>query len=643
MKNVNFAYVRSLIPPILASLAALAGLAAAPASAQPSGAGETSVTIALLPQGTGLLGVASEEGMAPGFLSAGIGRVPGAQTHLDITQGNRVSQALYDRDLPFLRFDPTGVLPRNWEAIRGRAESAPARIVPGLLASTLTEAGMAVAAEADAGLGRLIAADRDGRVLRVAEGNTRPGCCALRVAAADSRELRGMVERLRGDDLLIAIERPPPAFRTLTIGIAGSGFDGLLTSDSTRTDGLVTTTDIGPTVLERLGIGVPEEMNGRPIRGSGAHDVQELQEFGARLEVTGERRGPVVGQTLLAWVLLAGAVALLARRLARPAVSLLCLSILCLPLVLLVAPAFDPSLLGERLLAGLGAPLVALAAWRLVGGWPALALVCLVGAGAYAADVLAGSILVPMSIPGPNPASGSRFYGIGNEIEATVAALVPLGMGALLASLPRTRGGGRAAAGAFLAVGLAAAAAFALGRFGADVGAAIVLPTGAAVAAAVALGTRRGVAIAVLAPIGALIALMAADLVFGGDAHLTRSLLDAGGLDDAGDVFERRIRLAGASFTKGANLPFLALAVAVIAAGIWKRRALTGWFAERAALAGFAGALAATAIGTVSNDSGVILLILGTAYCMAAAGYAWAINTAPGTRVPAQRQGGSGA
>ena len=35
----------------------------------------------------------------------------------------------------------------------------------------------------------------------------------------------------------------------LPAGIAGQGFDGDLTSSSTRTDGVVLSTDIGPTVL----------------------------------------------------------------------------------------------------------------------------------------------------------------------------------------------------------------------------------------------------------------------------------------------------------------------------------------------------------------------------------------------------------
>jgi hypothetical protein len=586
------------------------------------------VTIALLPQGTGLPTVGSAEGLSLGFLSAGIGRVPAAQTYLDITQGNRASASLYEEDPPFVRFGAGGVAKQDWEEITERAESAPADVVPGLLASTLQAAGLEAQAERRAGVGRLIATNEQGRIVTAPTIDcVHRRCGALRVIEARPSGLGTLVDGLRGDDLLIAIERPPPAFRTLAIGIAGEGFDGLITSGSTRTDGLVTTTDIGPTVLDRLGVPIPDEMNGQVIRGGSERSLDDLLDFVRRLEVTGERRGPVVGQTLLIWIALALiAVAVARRRAAKIALPLLALAVVYLPFVLLLTPTVDPSLLVERVLAGVGAPLLALGTWIIVPGWRGFGVACLVTALAYAIDVLAGSILVPLSIPGPNPASGSRFYGIGNEVEAILAALLPLGAGALLASIPATRDGGRAAAAAFLVAGLGAGAIFALGRFGADVGAAIVLPVGGAVAAAVVLETRRAIVLALLVPLAGLAALMAADLLLGGEAHLTRSLLDAGGLAEAGDVFERRIRLAASSFTRTANLPFMALAVIVIALGVWRRQRILGWFEPRAALAGFLGAFAAAVAGMISNDSGVILLILGTAYCTAAAGFAWALR-----------------
>ena len=586
------------------------------------------MTIALLPKGSGLASLGSVQEFAPGLMSAGIGGVPAAQTFLDITQGNRVSESLYDRDLPLIRFGETGVAPVDWDEIRERAETAPAELVPGLLASTLERAGFPARAERVVELGRLIAANRAGRVGTDPPGGCRGrGCRALRVEEATIAELRKRVRRLEQGGLLIAFERPPPQFRTLTIGIAGEGFDGLLTSDSTRTDGLVTSTDIAPTVLGHLGVPVPGEMNGQPIRSAGDRDVGGLIALERRLEVTGERRGPVVGETLLAWLVLAGlAVAARRGRGAVVALRLLALALAYLPLILLLTPLLDPSLLAERLLAGLAPLGLAALSWRLVGGWRALAIACLATVCAYAVDVIAGSILVPLSIPGPNPVSGSRFYGIGNEIEATVAALLPLGIGALLASHASTRDGGRMAAAAFLAAGIAGVAAFALGRFGADVGAAIVLPAGTAVAAAVALGTRRGLIAVILVPIGGISALMAADVVLGGEAHLTRSLLDAGGLDEAADVLERRVRLAASSFTRSSSLPFLAAALAVIAIGVRERNRVRSWFVERSAWAGFLGALAAAIVGTVSNDSGVVLLILGTAFCLVVAGYAWSLR-----------------
>ena len=83
-----------------------------------------------------------------------------------------------------------------------------------------------------------------------------------------------------------------------------------------------------------------------------------------------------------------------------------------------------------------------------------------------------------------------RFYGIGNELEALLAVLIVAGTGAGLTGFgPRLPP--RRCAFAFLAIGIVCAFVFAAGRFGADVGAAIVFPVGAAVAAAAIAARRR--------------------------------------------------------------------------------------------------------------------------------------------------------
>jgi hypothetical protein len=115
------------------------------------------------------------------------------------------------------------------------------------------------------------------------------------------------------------------------------------------------------------------------------------------------------------------------------------------------------------------------------------------------------------------------------------------------------------------------------------------------------------------------------DLASGGDSHLTRSVLQAGGLHDVGQVAERRLRLSADNFGRYAGSPVLWAAVALIVAGVARRRSVAGWFGERRyAWAGFLGAAAATVAAILANDSGGLLLMIGTAFLALATGVAWA-------------------
>ncbi|HUB99065.1 MAG TPA: hypothetical protein VMS11_04500, partial [Solirubrobacterales bacterium] len=183
----------------------------------------------------------------------------------------------------------------------------------------------------------------------------------------------------------------------------------------------------------------------------------------------------------------------------------------------------------------------------------------------------------------------------------------------------------RRSAVAFLAIGLVAALIFAAGSFGADVGAAIVFPLGAAVAAAVAAGRgRRGLLLAIAAPFAVLALLALVDLLSGANAHLTRSVLDAGGLGDLADVAQRRLQLSAHSFARPVLLIFLPVVAAIVALAIWRRDRLQAWLRPAPALrAGLIGAVAATAVGTLANDSGALLLEVGTAYLLVFTGFAW--------------------
>jgi len=179
----------------------------------------------------------------------------------------------------------------------------------------------------------------------------------------------------------------------------------------------------------------------------------------------------------------------------------------------------------------------------------------------------------------------------------------------------------------FVTVGLLAAFVFAAGRFGADVGAAIVFPVGAAVAAVTVAGrSRRTALLAVIAaPFAVLVLLALIDLLSGANAHLTRSVLDAGGLGDLADVAQRRLQLSAHSFGRPILLAFLPVVLALAALAYIQRDRLRAWLEGAPAMrAGLLGALVATAVGTLANDSGALLLEIGAAYLLVFTGFAWA-------------------
>jgi hypothetical protein len=369
-----------------------------------------------------------------------------------------------------------------------------------------------------------------------------------------------------------------------------------------------------------------------------------------RLWEIADRRGPVLGVSLLVWPAAFGlAFALDRERAGRHAARLLALSLVYLPLLLLAGAALEPGVGAERLLAMLGSPALAALTLLALGGYRALAIACGATVLACAIDVIAGSPLTQLSLVGPNPAAGHRYYGIGNELEAILVVLVLTGTGAALSGFaprPGSRSGEqdpafrldtRGGTAAFLVVATTFAFAFAYGRYGADVGAAIVLPLGGAVAAAAFAGRPRFALLALAVPLPALAILAAADLLSGSDAHLTRTVLQADGGRDVLAVIGRRLGEAGESFGRPLLLPFLPF---VLAGGLiaWLRRdRIAAWLRDVPAMrAGLLGALAATLVGTVANDSGALLLEIGATYLAAFAGFAWA-TAGPEVEPPASQ------
>jgi hypothetical protein len=577
--------------------------------------GEPAVLLDFVPAGT-TIGELAGAGFSPGLMSAGLGTVTPEQTYLDVGAGNRAFNSLYDQELP--------PAPRrkchDWfeEAVR-RADSAPDEIEPGLLVRELRGARIGVS-----GFGPSACPLGLEPWTRFKHGETRGGVLMVSTPLAQAAKTAGEAGR---HDLVIAIAAPPGTTgNPIPIGIAGPGFDGDLTSDTTRTNGYVTSTDIAPTILEHFGLAVPSQMSGQPIRTEGSVDPAAIEARGARMAVISHRRGPVIGLTLLAWVVAALLLVVLSRGALAPlVVRLLGLAIIYLPLTLLAGAALEPAEYPEMLLVMIAAPALAALTLAALRDYRALTVAAALTVCAYAIDAIAGSPLSALALLGPNPGLGVRFYGIGNELEALLAVLIVGGTGAGLAGFAPRLSPSRCAA-AFLAIGLVFAAIFASGEFGADVGAAIVFPAGAAGAAvAVAGGRRRRIVLVVAIPVVVLGLLALADLVTGANSHFTRSVLDAGGLRSLGDVAQRRLQLSAHSFTRPVLLAALPVVAALAGVAWWKRERLAAWVHDFPAMrAALIGAVVATIVGTLANDSGALLLEIGAVYLLVMVGWAWA-------------------
>ena len=577
----------------------------------------------------------AQRSMSLGVSSAVQGVYDREQSFLDMTQGTRVSLSGYEPRVPpplTLRGDARGgALLEGWPAIRARAQTAPAEVMPGLLAQSVPGGAGYAGLITGTGGAAIVAADRSGRLAEVSIGPA--GDLAERARRLLARRAlvvaglpagaqgRVVLDRLvalhQAGELLIAMQAPPPGtdaqlLPVSTLGLGGTPA-GRLTSQTTHVDGVVAGIDIAPTVLGHLRLPVPGLIKGQPMRSEPGRDADALSTLVERLRVVLPRRLPALWTLIGCWVALLLAAMLVAdRRGQRWAMRTGGLAVLWLPSVLLLLAALRPSR-GLELVLAAGLSLAAGAVTDRVVPWPRGPMVpALVGLAAYAVDLVLGSPLIIRSLLGPNPLFGARFYGIGNELEATLAALLIIGVGAALAG----RGRSRTAVGAFAGGGAALALTIGAGRLGADVGGVITVAAGAGVAAVLMLPgglTTRSLALVVAAPIAGLALLAVIDLVTGGDSHFTRTVLRADGSGAFWDIIARRYELAGRQAIRGFMPAATIIALLAIALAVRRRERLLapvgGDAAWRAMLFGL---VAAGVAGALFNDSGPVLLLFET-------------------------------
>src|SRR5215213_1012079 len=576
--------------------------------------------------------------LALGMLSATQSGYSPQQALLDMTSGTRTSRGTYDPstppDMSLLPIPPAAAggspsgLIVNWLAAVARAESAPADIVPGLLASSIPGAAAYAGIHGQTNLEAVVAARRAGVVDTVSLG--RGDTVAARANAllarkrlvvallppgyAGDRQLDELIATRRQGELLIAMEDPPPFSgpQLLWTGIAGLGpADAGFTSATTHIDGIAAAIDVLPTILGHLGEPVPDEVRGQPIRIAGPRDADALRQLDDRLSVIASRRIPALETFLLTWlgvILLAGT--LRDRVGVRFAMRIGGLAVMWLPSLLLLSAALAPSEQAELFLIAGGSFALALLTDRLLP-WPrGPAAPTIVALLAYAIDLANHSHLIIRSLLGPSPRSGSRFYGLGNELEIVLTIVLLIGLAAVLPNRGRTRGN----ALAFALGGVALAAVVGSGRLGADVGGIFTIAGGAAVATLLLLPgglTKRAIGLAILTPIAGLAALAALDLATSGDGHFTRTVLH-GNASDQLNTFQRRYELAWSIVSHGyAPLLTILCGLAVAYAIVHRDRVYATIRGDAVWRAALGGGLAASIAGSLFNDSGPMLLFIG--------------------------------
>jgi hypothetical protein len=633
---------------VLGSVPAGAGAAAAPR-----------VLIAFIPTEPApkspLLFDLAERDFAYGMASPSIGAYSKRQMVLDMSQGTRIANSTYRKALKRLdlRLDPDGGgQVKGFRRARKRAADAPGDVIPGLLGDTLRRHGGSSAYAGVVGFPQteaVLAADRKGRIARASLGTI--GTFADRTLnlwshhnlvvarfpgdAAGLAALDRVVAARRPGDLILVVRAPPAGLgRLLPAGMIGGGKGNVLFSPTTRRVGLIAVTDYPATALRHLGIPVPKQMDGRTIETRSDGDPEEVRLRMARLDVVFSRRGMALNWFAFTF---AGLAALLWFRRRREGLDQALrtgfLAAMWLPGMALVTAYFQPSRLTETILLAGGSFALGSATDRLVR-WPlAPAIPGLVVFSAHAIDLARGSPLIGASLAGPNPKGGARFFGIGNELEILLSLEVLFGLGALL-TLTR----GRRVPMGFAIGCLVAAITIGSGRLGADVGGVITLGAGAAGAVLASLPggpSRRAVVIAVLVPALAVVGLIGLDLATGGNAHLTRTVLRGDGAGGVLEIVKRRALISAKALNRPSLTIVAALGVACMVWGVRRREdLLRPMRAHPAFVAGLWGAVAATVVGALSNDSGPVIFDLGFLGLLLATAYGRGAPGAAARRAP---------
>ena len=396
---------------------------------------------------------------------------------------------------------------------------------------------------------------------------------------------------------------------------------GLLNSPTTRRAGYVTLPDLGPTVLDLLGVERPDSMEGRPYevhpRSWARPPVGEFVEADREARFRDRMLGPVAGTYVVIETLLSLAVTYVLVRHAgrtglRRVFDFVGLWLLAVVPLTFVAPLLDLDSVGPYLaLVVGGGAVLATAAGAMRGPVRPLALLLALLLALHVGDVMTGGHLQLSTVFGYSPTVGGRFAGFGNLTFGQVAAGAVL-LAGLVAYMVPGRRGVRIAVAILVVVLLADGMPF----WGADVGGVLAaVPAFAIVALGLSgrhVSRRRLVALGVVG-VAMVCALGFLDLLRPAESrtHLGRLFEQIGsdGIRPFTDAVQRKLATNLSTIPTSIWIP---LVPAVLAFYAWLAFGSAFRLKEIRRRApqlrpAFVGLLVAAALGLALNDSGIAI------------------------------------
>ncbi|MEG6523543.1 hypothetical protein [Desulfotomaculum sp. 1211_IL3151] len=222
----------------------------------------------------------------------------------------------------------------------------------------------------------------------------------------------------------------------------------LLTSGTTKRDGIIMNTDIAPTILRSLGVQPVPEMSGRPFMSSQAHftgnSLDYLLDLNKGLVTTYQARPPLQSAYVFLQliVLLMGLYGIFLKKHMAEVIKPFLLLVMSVPLVELMMPLLPKIsvtvMAVQLVILTLAFSGIAILLQRKIGIDPFI-FICLATAGTILADLLNASFLLKQSVLGYDPIVGARFYGIGNEYMGVLIGSLIIGTTAAIQYLEKYR------------------------------------------------------------------------------------------------------------------------------------------------------------------------------------------------------------